>query len=48
MKGEHYSKESVVLEQQSTVSDACSWESYRKYFPEDSVEYLKSLFTTKG
>ncbi len=48
MKGEHYSKESVVLEQQSTASDTYSWESYRKYFPEDSVEYLKSLFTTKG
>jgi len=48
MKGEHYSKESVVLEQQSTASDACRWESYRQYFPEDSVEYLKSLFTTKG
>ena len=48
MKGEHYSKESVVLEQQSTASDAYRWEPYRQYFPEDSVDDLESLFTTKG
>ena len=48
MKGGHYTKESVVLEQQSTASDACRWESYRQYFPEGSVDYLESLFTTKG
>ena len=48
MKGGYYTKESVVLEQQSTASDACRWESYRQYFPEDAVDYLESLFTTKG
>jgi hypothetical protein len=48
MKGGHYTKESVVLEQQSTVSDVYCWESYRQYFPEDSIESLESLFTTKG
>ena len=48
MKGGHYTKESVVLAQQSTASDACRWESYQEYFPEDSVDYLESLFTTKG
>ena len=48
MKGGHYTKKSVVLEQQSTASDVCRWESYRQYFPEDSVEYPESLFTTKG
>ena len=48
MKGGRYTKESVVLEQQSTASDACRWESYRQYFPEDSVDDLESLFTTKG
>jgi hypothetical protein len=48
MKGEHYTKESVVLEQQNTASDAYRWELYRQYFPEDPVDYLESLFTTKG
>ena len=48
MKGGHYTKESVVLEQQSTASDAYRWESYRQYFPGDAVDYLESLFTTKG
>jgi hypothetical protein len=48
MKGEHYTKESIVLEQQSTASDACRWESYRQDFPEDSVDYPESLFATKG
>ena len=48
MKGGRYTKESVVLEQQSAVSDTYSWEAHRQYFPEDSVEYLKSLFATKG
>jgi hypothetical protein len=48
MKGERYTKESVVLEQQSTVSDACRWESYRQYVPEDSLDYREKLFTTKG
>ena len=47
MKGGHYTKESIVLEQQSTASDVCRWESYRQYFPEDSVDYLESLFMTK-
>jgi hypothetical protein len=48
MKGEHYTKESVVLEQQSTAGDAFRWKSYRQYLPEDSVAYPESLFTTKG
>ena len=48
MKGEHYIKESVVLEQQSTASDAYRWESYWQYFPADSVDYPESLFPTKG
>ena len=48
MKGGRYTKESVVLEQQRTASDACRWESYQEYFPEDSVDDLESLFTTKG
>src|SRR5215831_17219181 len=47
-KGGHYTKESVVLEQQSTVSDACRRESYRQYVPEDAVDDLARLFTTKG
>jgi hypothetical protein len=48
MKGEQYTKESVVLEQQRTASNACSWESYGQYFLEDAADYLESLFTTKG
>ena len=48
MKEEYYTKESVILEKQSTASETCRWESYRQYFPEDSVEYPESLFTTKG
>ena len=48
MKGGRYTKESVVLAQQSTASDACRWESYQEYFPEDAIAYLESLFTTKG
>jgi hypothetical protein len=47
MKGGYYTKESVVLEQQSPASDACRWESYWQSFPEDAVDYLESLFTTK-
>jgi hypothetical protein len=37
-----------MLEQQSTASDARRWESYRQYLSEDAVDYLESLFTTKG
>ena len=48
MKGEHYTKESVVVEQQHTASDVYRWEPYRQYVPEDAVDYLESLFTTKG
>jgi len=48
MKGGHYTKESVVLKQQSTASDMCRWESYWQYVPEDSVDYCESLFTTNG
>jgi hypothetical protein len=48
MKGEYYTKESVVLEQQGTASAACRWESYLQHVPEDAVDYLESLFTTKG
>jgi len=48
MKGERYTKESVVLEQKSTASNACRLESYRQCFPEDAIDYLESLFTTKG
>ena len=48
MKGGRYTKESVVLEQQSTASDACRWESYQPYVPEDSLDYRERLFTTKG
>jgi hypothetical protein len=48
MKGGRYTKESVVLEQQSTASDVYHWESYRQDFPEDSVDCLESLFATKG
>ena len=47
MKGGYYIKESVVLEQQGTASDACRWELYLQHFPEDAVDYLESLFTTK-
>ena len=48
MKGGHYTKESIVLEQQSPASDVCRRESYRQYVPEDAVDYLESLFTTQG
>ena len=48
MKGGRYTKESVVLEQQRTASDAYRWEPYRQYVPEDAVDDRESLFTTKG
>ena len=48
MKGGHYTKESIVLEQKSTASNAGSLESYQQCFPEDAIEYLESLFTAKG
>ena len=46
MKGGHYTKESVVLEQQRTVSDMCRWESYRQCFREDAGDSLANLFAT--
>ena len=48
MKGGHYTKESVILEQQNTARDACRWDSDQQYFPEDVVAYCESLFKTKG
>ena len=48
MKGGYYTKESVVLEQQSPASDVCRCEPYRQYFSEDAVDCLESLFATKG